>query len=218
MRSAAGWATGLRGAGAADGARRGGLVAAIAQAYRAPRAAMARQVAEGLSEPRATAHLFLACALGFVASMPNAVREAATLEIDDPVSGAVAAHLFGWLFVAPLLGYALAALIHVGARAFGGAGGFLGARSALFWSALLAGPLALALALVGVGAEVAGGPRVLPWLDLLGYAGLAFWLWLLAGSLAETEGFRDVRRVMAALVMSLVAVAVGFRAMAVAIG
>lgn len=179
---------------------------------------MARQMADGLSEPRATAHLFLACALGFVASMPNAVREAATLDIDDPLSGVVAAHLFGWLFVAPLLAYALAALIHLGARALGGAGGFLGARSALFWSALLAGPLALALALVGVAAEAAGGPGVLPWLDYLGYAGLVFWLWLLAGSLAEVEGFRDTRRVLAALIVSLVAIAIGFRALAVAIG
>ncbi len=192
-----------------------GLVAAIARAYRDPRGAMAREVAEGLSEPRALRHLSLACALGFVASLPAAARRAQDLhDVPDPLTGVIAAHLFGYVFVAPLLLYGLAALMHLAARAFGGRGAFLGARSALFWAALLGGPIALALALAGVLVEIAGGPRLLPPLVYLGYAGLGFWLWLLAASLAEVEGFGATRRVAAALALGVAGVALGLGTLA----
>jgi Yip1 domain len=183
-----------------------GLVDAIARGWRDPRAAMAREVGRGLTEARALMHLMLACALLFVASLPNALREARALEIGDPVEGAIAAHLFGYLALAPLLAYALAALVHLAARAFGGRGGFLGARSALFWSMLLVAPVAIGLALLGVAGEVAAG-RQLPWLRPLGYAALAFWLWLFAASLAEAEGFAATGRVAAVVVAGIAGLA-----------
>jgi hypothetical protein len=182
-----------------------GLVDAIWRGWRDPRGAMRAQVAIGLSEPRALFHLTLACALLFVASLPNAVRTARGLDIADPVEGAVAAHLFGWMAVAPLLAYALAAAVHLAARAFGGRGGFLGARAALFWSALLAAPLALALAAVGVAVEAVpalAGPAA--W---LGYAAAGFGLWLFAASLAEAEGFPATARVAAAVAVAAIAAA-----------
>lgn len=190
-----------------------GVVAAIARAYRDPRGAMAEQRAEGLTEPRAMAHLFLACFLGFVASLPEAVRQAQGIEADDPVAAAVTAHLFGYIFVAPLLAYGLAAVVHLVARAFGARGGFLPARAATFWALALAGPIALGLALLGAGAEIAGLPR-LPWLPLLGYAGLAFWLWLFAATLAEAEGFAATIRVALAVALAMGAVAFGLDAVA----
>jgi hypothetical protein len=172
-----------------------GLVDAIWRGWRDPRGAMARQAAVGLSEPRALFHLMAACALYFLASLPNALRTARSLAIPDPVEGAIAAHLFAWLVLAPLLGYGLAALVHLVARAFGGRGPFLAARAALFWSALLGAPLALGLALAGVAAEAI--PALLPWTTWLGYAGLAFGLWLFAAGLAEAEGFAATGRVAA---------------------
>lgn len=187
-----------------------GIVAAIARGYRDPRAEMARQVADGLTEARALGHLFLACGLGFVASLPDAVRKAQSLgDVPDPLAGTISAHLFGYVFVAPLLFYAFAALLHLVARAFGGRGGFLGARSALFWGALLGAPIALALALAGAAAEIAGGAALLPWVAYLGYAGLAFWIWLLAASLAEVEGFAATRRVAAVMALAFVGLALG---------
>jgi hypothetical protein len=191
-----------------------GLVAAVWRAYGDPRGAMTRQIAAGLSEPRAFAHLYLACALGFVASMPVAVRSAATLDgVPDPLTGTIAAHLFGYLVVAPLVMYGLAALLHLAARAAGGRGGFLGARAALFWSAMLGGPIALALALTGVAAELVAGPGPLPWLGYLGYAGLGFWLWLLAAGFAAAEGFAGTRGVAAALALALAGLAIGVGAL-----
>ncbi len=186
---------------------RRGVVDAIWAAYGDPRGAMAREVARGLSEPRAMAQLLGACLLFFVASLPNALREAQGLAIGDPVEGAVAAHLFGYVALAPLLAYGLAVPVHLAARAFGGRGGFLAARAALFWSALLGAPIALALALAGVAAEVVARPALLPWLAWLGYGGLAFWLWLFAASLAEAEGFAATGRVAAVVVAGFAGIA-----------
>ena len=70
----------------------------------------------------------------------------------------------------------------------GGRGGFLAARAALSFSALLAAPLALGLALLGMAVELAA-PVLLPWTAWLGYAVLGFALWLFAATLAEAEGF-----------------------------
>jgi hypothetical protein len=173
-----------------------GLVDAIWRGWRDPRAGMAREVARGLSEPRALAQLMLACCLFFVASLPNALREARALAIADPVEGAVSAHLFAYLVLAPLLAYGLAAAVHLVARGFGGRGGFRGARAALFFAALLAAPLALGLALLGLVAELAA-PALLPWTAWLGYAVMAFALWLFAATLAEVEGFAATLRVAA---------------------
>lgn len=191
-----------------------GVVAAIARAYRDPRAAMAELRAEGLSEPRALMQLFLACFLGLVASLPQAVRQAQGIETDDPVTAAVAAHVFGFIFVAPLLAYGFAALTHLAARAFGSrTAGYLPARAAVFWALTLAGPLALALALIGAGAEMAGLPRA-PWLDWLTYAAFAFWLWLFAATVAEAEGFASPGRLFAVLALAVVGLKLGLGAMA----
>ena len=184
----------------------GGLVDAIGRGWRDPRGAMAAEVGRGLSEARALVHLMLACGVFFVASLPNAVREARALAIADPVEGAVAAHLFGYLALAPLVAYGLAAVVHLVARGFGARGGFRAARAALFWSLLMAAPLALLLALAGVAVEVAA-PALATLLDWLGVGALAFWLWLFAASLAEAEGFAGTGRVAAVVAASVGAVA-----------
>jgi hypothetical protein len=184
-----------------------GVVAAIGAAWRNPRRAMARQMREGASEERALFHLMAACGLGFLASLPAAIRTARALEADDALAATIGAHLFGFLFVAPLLMYGVAALVHLGARAFGATGPYLHARMALFWALLVGAPIALGLALGGVAAEMAFGAGVLPWLAPLGYAGLALWLWIFGTSLAEAEGFAHGGRVTAALVAGFVGLA-----------
>jgi hypothetical protein len=183
-----------------------GLVDAVVRGWRDPRGAMAREADRGLSEARALVHLMLACGLFFVASLPNAVREARALAIDDPVEGAVSAHLFGYLALAPLLAYGVAGLVHLVARGFGGRGGFLAARAALFWSLLLVAPLVLLLSLLGVAAEAAVAV-LLPFTTLLGYAVLAVWVWLFAASLAEAEGFSATGKVAAVVAAAFAGIA-----------
>lgn len=189
----------------------GGLVADMVRAYSGPRDAMARQVRMGLGEPRALFHLMAACFVFFVASVPAAIRTARGIDADEPVAAAIGAHLFGFLFLAPLLAYAAAFAAHGLARLFGARGSALGARAALFWSLLLAAPLALAVGILGVAAEIAIGPAMLPVVSLLGYAGLALWLWIFAASFAEAEGFSRSGRV-AAVVVAAFGLAVGLLA------
>ena len=189
-----------------------GLVDTVARGWRAPRAAMARELARGPSEGRALVQLMAACGVLLVASLPNAVRQARTLGIDDAVEGAVSAHLFAYLALAPLLAYGFAALVHLVARAFGATGGFRAARAALFWSLLLAAPLALAVAVLGALAETAT-PALLPWLAPLGYAVLAAWLWFFAAGLAEAEGFAATGRV-AAVTAAVLAAGAGLLGLA----
>ena len=159
---------------------------------------MAAEIARGLSEPRALMQL-----LGGL--RPALRREPAQrgprgrgLAIEDPVAGAVAAHLFGYVAVAPLIAYGLAAAIHLVARGFGGRGGFLAARAALL---LVGAGRRPAGAGAGAGRRRRRGGRAYPGLlAWLGYPALAFWLWLLAASLAEAEGFAATGRVAAVLV------------------
>lgn len=167
---------------------------------------MAERMA-GLSESRALADLMLACALLFVASLPNARRQAGVIadQTGEPVAAAVAAHAFGWIAVLPLVAYGLAAVVHLVAQLFGARGGFLAARTALFAAMLAGAPLALALALVGVLAEAV--PALLPVAGPLGYAGVAAWLWLFSATLAEAEGFEATGRVAAVTVVAALGVA-----------
>jgi hypothetical protein len=187
--------------------RQEGLAAAMAAAYPDPRGSMARQIASGLAEARALFYLMAACGVLFVASVPNALRAARGLDADEPVSAALGAHLFGYLFLAPVLLYVSALLVHWIARGFGGRGTALATRAAVFWSLLLAAPVALAIALVGVVAEVAAGPAVLPWVGVLSYAGLALWLWIFAACLAEAERFENSGLVAAVIVAAFGGVA-----------
>lgn len=179
-----------------------GLIGEMALAYRAPRAAMARQMRAGLSEGRALFHLMAACAMGAAASLPEA-SEAARILPAEARAGAVPAHLFGYAFLAPLLMYAVAALVHLAALAFGARSGFLAGRAAVFWALLLGGPLALVLAV----AEAGG---VGPWLRVAVVAASAYWLWLLAASLAEAERFEAMGKVAAILAGMSAAILAGF--------
>jgi hypothetical protein len=185
---------------------RRGLVDRIFRSWRDPRGAMQEEVAAGLGENRALVHLMLACGLFFVASLPTALRQARGIEADDPVSAAIAAHLFAWGALAPLAAYGLAAVVHLAARGFGAQIGFLAARAAFFWSALALAPFAVLAALVDVAAELAA-PRVLPWIGWLDYAGLALWLWVFSGSLAVAEGFERTGRVAAVVAAGFAGVA-----------
>jgi hypothetical protein len=152
----------------------------IAATWRSPRAAIRRQMQAGPREERILVYLILACFLIFVGQWPRLARQA--WESDAvPLQALIGAALFGWMFLAPLFFYALAAFSRLFARMLGGQGSWFGARLALFWSLLAMAPLWLVQGLV------AGfvGPGTI--LSLVGtMLAVAFLLiWLL--SLAETE-------------------------------
>ncbi len=129
----------------------------IVESYRRPRAVVRRYLEGGGQEARALAVLMGACLLMFVAQWP-ALARAAHFDPLVPLQARMGASLVAMMFMVPLIAYAVAAVSHLVARAFGGQGSFLSARVALFWSLLAISPLMLMQGLlngfIGEGAGV----------------------------------------------------------------
>lgn len=144
----------------------------IAESYRNPAQVMHRHLAQGPREDRALMFLMLSCALLFMAQWPRLARKAA---IDDTVTleALLAGALFGWVFVAPLFFYGLAAFSRIVARLAGGRGSYSSARLALFWSLLVVTPLALLRGLV----SGLAGPGLLDMIAGLIVLGFFGYLW-----------------------------------------
>lgn len=119
----------------------------LLRTYLAPRTAMRRQLAGGENEGRALVYLMVGCLIFFVAQWPRLSREH-FFDPSIPLEAKISAALFGWIFLAPLFFYAIAAVSHIFARLVGGSGTWFTARMALFWSWLVISPLGLLLGLV----------------------------------------------------------------------
>lgn len=121
----------------------------IVATWRAPRAVFRSRVGEQGAHPRedrALAVLILACGLVFVGHWPRLVRQSQlTGEELNPLLGGA---LFAWMFLMPLVLYAIGTLSHLIAKAFGGRGSAYRARFALFWALLAATPAWLLTGLV----------------------------------------------------------------------
>ena len=163
------------------------VTADIRASWRRPREVIRRQLSGGPREDRALAYALGACVLIFVAQLPRLAREA-HLDASIPLDARLQAALLGWLMLAPLMLYGLAALSHVIARLLGGRGTWFGARLALFWSLLASAPLwlfhGLVAGFIGSGSALALVGALL----LVGFG--AIWL----SSLAEAEGFGKLHK------------------------
>lgn len=151
----------------------------IVATYRGPRRVMRRLLDMGTREDRALAILMAGCLVVFVGQWPRLAREAHLTDQDlNPMLGGA---LMAWVFIAPLLLYALATVSHLIARILGGQGSGFGARMALFWAFLAASPLILLHGLtagfVGPGIE----------LQVVGALWLAIFLWFWMMNLREAE-------------------------------
>ncbi|MEM9395439.1 MAG: YIP1 family protein [Pseudomonadota bacterium] len=152
----------------------------ILRAWTSPRAAIRRQLAGGENEGRALIYLMVACLLIFISQWPRLSREA-FLQPEIPLDVRIGGALMGWVFIAPLLFYGLAALSHLVSRLAGGQGTYFGARLALFWSLLVISPIVLFLGLIAgfIGAGPAANATSL--LLLVGF------LYIWGSSLIEAE-------------------------------
>ncbi|MGX9353977.1 YIP1 family protein [Roseobacteraceae bacterium S113] len=151
----------------------------ITATYRGPRKIVRKLLSAGQREDRAVAILMGACVLMFLFSWPRLAREAHLAGEDvQPLLGGA---MMGWLFIAPLMFYIIAALTHWGAKLFRGRGDHYGARLALFWALLAATPLALLNGLV------AGfiGPGIQ--LTLVGLLWFVVFMWFWSSGLIEAE-------------------------------
>jgi len=152
----------------------------ILESYVRPRQVFRRKLEGGAHEGRALATLIGACLLIFVAQWPGLAR-AAHVDPAIPLDARMGGALLGTLFLLPPIAYAVAALSHLAARAFGGTGSFFSARLALFWSLLAVSPLMLLQGLVR--GFIGPGPA----LTLVGLAVLATFLMFWVTSLFESE-------------------------------
>lgn len=152
----------------------------ILATWRGPRAALRRQLQAGQREDRALAYLMLACFLIFVAQWPRLVREA-HFDTSVPLEARLGAALFGWMALAPLFFYGIAAFSHLFARMLGGQGSYFGARMALFWALLAISPAWLIYGLMA--GFVASGAVLNIVASVLTVAFFAIWML----SLAEAE-------------------------------
>jgi hypothetical protein len=152
----------------------------ILESYVRPRQVFRRKLEGGTHEGRALATLIGACLLIFVAQWPGLAR-AAHVDPAIPLDARMGGALLGTLFLLPPIAYAVAALSHLAARAFGGTGSFFSARLALFWSLLAVSPLMLLQGLVR--GFIGPGPA----LTVVGLAVLATFLMFWVTSLFESE-------------------------------
>lgn len=159
------------------------VTADILATYRAPDGPVGRLIASGPREDRSLAMLMGAALLFFVARAPVLARTAA-LDPSVPLQAHLGISLFALLFMVPLLAYAVAGLLHLGARALGRQGEGWRARIALFWALLAIAPAMLAQGLfeafTGAGAAS----------QLTGLGVFALFVWFVARGLGA--GYRKV--------------------------
>ncbi|MCI2393246.1 YIP1 family protein [Aliiroseovarius sediminis] len=118
----------------------------VVRSYRAPRAVFRRRLDMGTREDKALAVLMGGCLLVFAAQMPRLARVAH--ETGDELNMLMGATMLAWIFIMPLVFYAIGTLSHFVVRLFGGKGSAFAARFALFWALLCATPLWLLWGLV----------------------------------------------------------------------
>ncbi|MCW1955068.1 YIP1 family protein [uncultured Lentibacter sp.] len=156
------------------------VVMDILATYRGPAQVLRRFAAAGQREDRAIAILMAGCAMVFVSDWPAAARQAHLGGQD--IGLLLGGTLFAWLFVMPLVLYALAFLVWGGFRALRSKARPWALRLALFWALLAASPLMLLSGLVR-GFIGEGAPQMI-------VGGLWFvvfmWFWI-SGSLAAAQ-------------------------------
>lgn len=138
-------------------------------------------LAQGQREDRAIAYLMAGCLLVFIAQWPRLSRTAHLGDV--PLDRQIAYELFAWLFVWPLIFYAVAGLSYLVLRAAFGGGTPFGARLALFWSFLAAAPMALFYGLLN------GFSGANPATQFVGL------VWLLAFGVFWVQSLREMRKI-----------------------
>ncbi|PVH27945.1 YIP1 family protein [Pararhodobacter oceanensis] len=146
------------------------------RSFRNPRAVV-RGLRQGQRrEARILVYLMIACALFFIAQWPRLARQA---HLDDsvPFEALMAGALFGSVFMAPLMFYAIGGILTLVCRIFERAINGFDVRLALFWALLVVSPLVLLQGLVT--GMIGNGPQA----TLTGAAVFAVFAMVLAAGL-----------------------------------
>ncbi len=147
------------------------LIRDIGATYRRPGRVVARLLGMGQREDRALVFLMGACLVVFIAQWPRLARQAHLEQIDLNVL--LGSALLGWIFIAPLMFYALALIAYWIGRLLGAKLTPYRARVALFWAFLASTPVIL---LHGLVAGFIGPGAALQLVGLIWFC-LFLWFW-----------------------------------------
>ena len=152
----------------------------IFKSYRSPQEVFDNFSHQEFGESHALGFLTGGCAMAFMSPWPTLARQ--SYSTSEPLDMMLGGALFGWIFVAPLLFYILAAVLSVCLAIFGLRGQGRLVRLSLFWTFLATGPIMLIYGLVSgfLGQGTASNGLGLLW--------VAFFLWFMLC------GFRMIRR------------------------
>lgn len=120
----------------------------IWRSWRRPLAVYRELLRQGPREDRALGFLMIGCGLIFLAQWPRLARMA-QFEPEVPFQTMLGGALFGWLFLAPLFFYLLAAVLRLLLVAVGQRVSWYAARLVVFWGLLALSPAWLLYGLVG---------------------------------------------------------------------
>lgn len=160
--------------------RHPGAVLGVARFFHDPRGSM-----RGVLDSRPGEGRLAAYAMAAAAVLVSGLIPARLASSQEEPAGVVAAQVFSLPFLV-LAFYAMALLVTLLARAFGGAGGFRAGRAAFFWAALVASPVMVLSGLAPMAFEGASPLLVVP----VSQTGPVFFAWALAQCYAEAFGFR----------------------------
>lgn len=152
----------------------------IVATYRGPGKVVRRLLARGVPESSVLIYLMIACLLVFVAQTPRLARQA--FETGEELNMLLGGTLMSWLFIAPLLLYAIAFVTWAVARVFTRNLSSFGARLALFWALLASTPIML---LWGLTAGFVGPGLEMNLVGGLWFAAFA-WFWI-SGLMAAAQ-------------------------------
>ncbi len=150
----------------------------IVATYKGPRRVFRRLLQMGAREDRALAILMAGCVVMFISQMPRLARQAYLN--DEELNPLLGGSLMAWVFIAPLILYALAFISYLLTRAIGGKGSGFAARLALFWALLAASPVVLLHGLV----TGFVGPGIQQ--NIVGFVWLLLFLWFWLAGLVES--------------------------------
>lgn len=178
----------------------------IIRAYKGFGASMKRRLDEHPGEERLLMYLVIAILLFFVARIPN-LLEVSAVQANEEISIAAifVTNLVSSFFFAPLMLYAVAALSHLIAKAFGGTGTSYGARLALFWTLLVIAPLSLLSTIL----QVAYPADWLTTTLLVGMFLLFTYVW--GTCLSVAEGFKSHFLTILVIILTVFGLTIAFR-------
>lgn len=154
----------------------------ILETYWQPGIVIWRKQAAGLRESQLLAWLMGASLISFFVRLPGLVSMHGNENLAEPLTTLVGATMAATLVFGPLFLYAIAALSHLVARAFGGQGDWQSGRLALFWTILALQPLVILVEMlnnIGMSGQINALVALVSGLFFL-------WTWLRALIAAET--------------------------------